>query len=254
MKSIFWAAVLILLFCFSCTKGSYQDSLCSNIQNVSIAATTPVKVGDKIIFYAPEVGGNRIYSWVGPNNYASQYPKDSIVDAQFQNEGWYFLQVYAVEGNCTKIDSIYVDVTFQQETIPCVINNNTATYNNLAVDNFSSVTKKIDPVFSEKSIEAYSGLYSSTTIYFHPNWRTFEPEDGVYFTTNTPFFFQTDFNYNKVCVTATKNSIYWTSNEGQKVYVSHIGSKLQVRYCNLIMGGNNGTSYTTIASGNLIEQ
>lgn len=246
---------LFLICVFSnCKKNSDQEDLCSNIQNVTISSNSPLTVGATINFSAPEVGGYRIYSWVGPNNYTSQYPKNTITDAQFQNEGWYYLNLFSTNGSCSKIDSVYIDIKLQQESVPCTIGNNTANYNNLAIDNFSSVTKNIDPTYSQKVLDAYSGVFSSTTVYFHTHWRTFEPEDGVYYTSNKPVFDQTDFNYNKVFITATKSSIYWSSNEGQKVYVTHNGSKLQIRYCDLTMGGNNGTSYTTIATGNLLEQ
>ncbi len=60
-------------------------------------------------------------------------------------------------------------------------------------------------------------------------------------------------NFNKVYIRTVKNSISWTSHESQIVYVSHVNGKLQVRYCNLQMGGNIGTSFTTTTSGNVLQ-
>lgn len=116
------------------------------------------------------------------------------------------------------------------------------------------LTKKIEPTYSLKALLATSTSFAGLNVYFHPYFRHVEPEDGIYETVSTPFFSQSDYNNNKVCITTTKSNIYWTSIAGQMVHVSHEGAKLQVRFCNLQMGGNNAQSYKTSASGNLIEK
>lgn len=238
---------LILLGCNK--QKSATESTCQNIKNATLFSNSPVVIGHFFKFGTQEVGGNRIYSWNGPNSYQSQIPKDSI-EVQLKNEGWYYLNLYSASGQCQKIDSIYLDVKLQQGTPACNININTTTYNNQGADQYTLVKKYIEPNFSQKSLYATGGMYSNMTIYFHTHWRTAEPEDGIYFTTNTPVFDQADNNYNKVFITTTKSNIYFGSNEGQMVYISHINSKLQFRFCNIILGGNN---YNTSASGNLVE-
>jgi hypothetical protein len=254
MKTNYYSVILFAAFLFAgCKKEKNGDDLtCQNIQNATLFSNSPVLIGETIHFGTQEVDGYRIYSWVGPYNYADQYPEASITDAQLQNEGWYYLHLYN-PSNCEKIDSIYIDITLPQGSPPCAINNNITDYSNLGTDNYSSVRKYIDPNFSQKVLEG-SGAGSNLTVYFHTHWRAFEPEDGIYTTVNTPVFDQADNNYNKVFITTTKSSIYWGTNEGQNVYISHVGSKLQVRFCDLLMGGNNGMSYTTEASGNIVEQ
>jgi hypothetical protein len=250
--SIIFLATFLLQ---GCNKEKQSDEMtCENINKTTVSSNSPVTNGETIHFGTQEVGGYRIYSWTGPDNYANQYPVDSITNAQLENEGWYYLHLFSVNGQCEKFDSVYVDVKLPQGTPPCTINNNSVSFNNLGTDNYSGVTKYIDPNFSQKVLAANAGIYSSLTIYFHTHWRTAEPEDGVYITNDTPVFDQTDNNYNKVFVTATKNSVYWGSNAGQTVYISHAGSKLQARFCDLMMGGNNGVSLTTQASGNVVEQ
>jgi hypothetical protein len=248
IKVLFAALIL-----FSCNKEKDVDITCENISHTTLYSNSPVVIGQMIQFGTQEVGGYRIYDWKGPNSYTNQYPDNSLV-AALEKEGWYYLNLFSSNGSCQKIDSLYIDVKLQQGVPACSIATNTTSYNNLPTDNYSLVKKYIDPNFSQKTLLATGPNNSNLTIYFHTHWRTNEPEDGIYNTIDTPVFVQTDNNYNKVFITTTKSSIYWASNQGQNVYISHIGSKLQVRFCNIIMGGNNGVALSTSASGNVVEQ
>jgi len=239
----------------SCKKRATDDDLdaqtCANMQSLKITATTSVKIGDPIQINVPEVGGYRIYSWHGPNYFTSQYPENQVTTAaELKHEGWYYVTVSNPACN-VKIDSVYIDVKLLQGTPSCTVATNKTTYSNLFDDSYSSVKKTIDGSTSLLVLDAY--LPDNMKVYFHPFWRTKEPEDGIYTTVNTPTFDQVDNNYNKVFVTTTKSSIYWSSQPDQTVYISHVSGKLQVRFCSLQMSGYNGTSYTTSASGNLVE-
>lgn len=251
-----FAASLVLC---SCTKednsGGSQDNntnaTCVNIKNMKITATTPVNIGQPIQVNATEVGGYRIYSCFGPNNFTSQYPDNQITtSAELKHEGWYYVHVSSPD--CTsRTDSVYIDVKLLQGTPSCTAAANTTTYSNLFDDSYSSVKKRIDAGTSLLMLDAY--LPSNMQVFFHPYWRTKEPEDGIYTTVNTQTFDQFDYNYNKVFISTTKSSIYWSSQASQTVYISHTGGKLQVRFCSLKLSGYNGTSYVTSASGNLVE-
>lgn len=255
MKTNILLMLSIVVIASSCKKVVTEDEqTCININNATLIHNSPITIGQPINFHTQEVGGYRIYSWRGPDNFESQYPGNEIMYGELKHEGWYYLSLFSANGDCQKIDSFFMDVKLQQGTPPCTVSANTTTYNNLPNDSYTAVTKGIDPSFSQKYINCSGGGFANMKIYFHTNWRTKEPEDGMYTTINTPVFGQTDYNYNKVFITTTKSSIYWSSHENQTVYVSHVGNKLQVRFCNLGMSGYNGTSYTTIASGNIIEQ
>lgn len=244
--------ILSSILLFSCTKTEedLDAETCSNMQHLTITSNSPVSIGQEIKFSVPEVGGYRIYSWHGPNNFQDQYPAHTISYAELKHEGWYYV---AVSNNscATKIDSVYIDVKLLQGTPGCTVAANHTTYSNLFDDTYTYVNKGIESNYGLKSLKA-NGV-GNMVIYFHWFWRTAEPEDGIYTTINTPLFDQIDANYNKVFITTTNSSIYWASHENQNVYVSHAGGKLQVRFCNLNMSGSNGTSYTTVASGNLLE-
>jgi hypothetical protein len=247
--------ILPVFFCLvlfaSCKKESQNN--CNNIGNLTLESNSPVTIGEVLKFGTQEVGGYRVYKWTGPNYYDSQYPDDQIMYAELKHEGWYYMSVYSLDGDCNKIDSIYLDVKLQQGSPACSVTANSTNFNNLGNDNYTSVNKHIESNFSQKCLEGSGGFYSNIKIYFHTHWRTAEPEDGIYTTINTPLFDPVDNIYNKVFITTTKSSIYWASHPDQQVYISHVGNKLQVRFCDLSMGGSNGTSYTTIASGNIIE-
>lgn len=255
MKTNLILPAILCVTIFSCKKQGANDDEkgnCDNIARATITSNSPVTIGETIKFGTDEVGGYRIYDWRGPDYYTGQEPSDSITDANLEHEGWYRLHLYSLDDNCDKFDSVYIDVKLKQGIPACSIANNTCTFNNLGDDSYTTVHKRIESTYSLKSLEG-SGPGSNIIIYFHPFWVNAEPEDGIYTTTNVPSFGQTDNNYNKVFVTTTKSSIYWASHEDQDVYVSHVNGKLQVRFCNLSMGGYNGTSYTTIASGNVVE-
>jgi hypothetical protein len=252
---------LFIAMLFTCITGcnkltsTNQSNSCYNYEHIIITSNSPVTIGQTIQFGTQEVGGYRIYSWRGPDYYTNQYPTNSIPYAEPENEGWYYLDLYSANGSCQKIDSVYIQVKLQQGTPSCTIANDNMAYDNMGTDIYSSLKKQIDPTYGEKALEgSASTSYSDLAVYFHPHWINAEPEDGIYNTINTPLFDQTDNNYNEVFVTTTTNSIYWSCYPNQTVYISHVGSKLQVRFCDLTMSGSNGTSFTTHASGNLIEK
>ncbi len=244
--------VYALIVLSSCAKVSNTtDDTCAKIKALKITGNTKVLIDSTINFSVPDIDGNRIFLWTGPDNFNTSAPSVSIGNASLKNEGWYYLNVSS-NGCDTKIDSIYIDILLKQGTPACSIASNTTIYNNQGNDSYGSVRKSIESTYGLFSLDATTG--GNMFIYFHPEWRTHEPEDGIYTTTNVPLFSQVDFDYNKVFISTVKSSIYWASWEGQQVYVSHVSGKLQVRFCNLNMGGNNGMSYTTIASGNVTER
>ncbi len=141
--------LLSIAFC-SCKKVSEDEQSCINIANTVITHNSPVTIGQNIEFSTPEVGGYRIYSWIGPNNYISQYPEDYITDAELKHEGRYYLNLYSLTGDCKKIDSFYMDVKLKQGSPSCTVANNTTSFNNLSNDSYTSVIKGIEPIFSKR--------------------------------------------------------------------------------------------------------
>lgn len=88
MKSIYF--FVIGTFLLSCQK---QTTNCESIQKARASSNGPVTIGDSVKLYTQEVGGFRVYSWTGPDHFMSQQPRNTIYDAQLENEGWYYLSL-----------------------------------------------------------------------------------------------------------------------------------------------------------------
>jgi hypothetical protein len=242
--------LLFILFIFnSCEKNTDN---CPQVNAARAYSNSPIIVGQTLKIWTGEIDGTT-YQWSGPYNFTSQYAADSITNAQLNNSGWYYLYVNSLdENNCTKYDSVYVDVMLQQDTAPCMVSTNTLVFNNLPDMGFSTVYKGIESTYSLKSLFT-SSPSGDLDIYFAPHWRNVEPQNGVYTSYNSPAFDPVDPIINKITVTAVNNGIFWSSLPNQSIYVSHINGKLKVSFCNLQMTGSNGTSFTTFADGNIIE-
>ena len=249
MKIIFYSLLAIVLF-VSCDKinGNNADE-CDNIKQVRIDATTDLDYGQTLKLLLPDLGINTYYSWTGPANF-NWTGKKYEGTATLKNRGMYYLNISNVDCE-SKNDSVYIKVKLPQGVAPCTPTLNVATYNNLANDSYTTIVKGIESSYNQFALSC-SGV-GNLRVLFHQEWKTKEPEDGIYTTISSPSFGQIDYEYNKVFVTTTKSSIFWSSQPDQKVYVSHVNGKLQIKFCDLIMSGSNGTSYTTKISTNIVQ-
>jgi hypothetical protein len=251
MKNAFTIFMIAILF-NSCIKSSDDLSFCQDIKNVrAVSNPTSVDIGGTINLGTTNNNIDAFYEWRSNNFTSPQFgATHTITNAKISDRGWYYLRVY--NSTCTeaKNDSVFVSVKLQQGTPSCTIANNNINYSNMGDDVFGGIYKSIDATFSLLKLSG-STSGADIVILFHPYWKlNNEPEDGIYTTTNVPSF---NGNFNKVYIRTVKNSISWASHESQTVYVSHVNGKLQVRYCNLQMSGSNGTSFTTTASGNVLQ-
>lgn len=249
MKSICLLGLSALIVFSSCTKRiGGNGNPCNAIKEVRLSSNSPITVGEQLKLNASEVE-DCYYAWSGPGFFQSYSSDNTISDVKLNQEGWYHLTIS--NPDCEpKHDSIYVDVKLKQGTPTCTIPNNQVLYSNLSDDTFTSVRRGIEGTLGLFMLEG-SGPGSNIEILFHPYWRDHEPENGLYKTTNIPTISSGD--YNQVYISTVKSSIYWSSYDFKDVYISHVGNKLQVKFCDLSMGGYNGTSYTTVASGTLTE-
>src|ERR1700741_2937218 len=87
---------LLMLICIttSCNKLTMSDGdPCYNYRHITVTSNSPVTIGQTINFRTQEVGGDRIYSWTGPDNYSGESPTNTIYYAEPANEGWYYLNL-----------------------------------------------------------------------------------------------------------------------------------------------------------------
>ena len=173
MQKLIILFISIIIIFTSCEKNTNN---CPQINAARAYSNSPITVGQTLKIWTGEVDGTT-YQWYGPYNFTSQYTSDSISNAQINNSGWYYLNVNSLDdNNCTKRDSVYVEVRLQQDTAPCTITTNTIAYNNMADQSFSSVYKGIESTYSLMSLYS-SSSNGDVNIYFAPRWRNIEPAD-----------------------------------------------------------------------------
>lgn len=260
MRLNLFFCILLAASLSSCVKEAPSETAvvggCDALNSIQqITGTTAVRIGEPINVWVPEIEGYRIFSWIGPNNFTSQYASNDVTGyAELKHEGWYYVHVSNPECDNAPTDSIYVDVQLNQGTPPCTTVHNSVSYNNVSIPGYTytSVDRGISPSFDVLELSA-GNSGSDLNILFHPYWNNREPEDGIYETINTSVFDPVDGNYNKMYIRTVNQSILWSCWENQQVFVSHVNGKLRVQYCDLAMGGYNGTSYTTYATGELTE-
>ena len=252
MKIIFYLIVAIALFtsCKKTVSNNTAGDVCADIKATKIVAPSVVVYGQQINVDVEKVVEETIYDWRGPANFSTYSNKFEFFNATLRNRGMYYLNVNNQDCE-THVDSVYINVKLPQGTPTCNTTMNTGMYNNLANDSYTTVSKGIDASYGYKSLNCYG--VGTLKVLFQQYWLNKEPEDGIYTTISSPTFDQIDYEFNKVFVTTTKSSIYWASQPDQKVYVSHVNGKLQVRFCDLILSGYNGTSFTTKLSTNIIQ-
>lgn len=251
MKKTAYIIILLILFS-SCIKIGSDLTICDDIKNVTaIANPISVNIGGTINLSTSNNGIDAFFEWRSSNFSSPLFgATQTISSAKISDRGWYYLRIFNSQCSDPKIDSVFVSVKLPQGTPACTISNNNINYSNMSNDVFGNIFKNIDATFSLLRLSG-SSSGADIAIYFHPFWKlNNEPEDGIYYTTNLPSF---SGDFNKVYIRAIKNSIAWSSHESQTVYVSHVGGKLQVKFCNLQMGGSNGTSFTTTVNGNILQ-
>lgn len=257
----YFLCVCIIFIIQSCTKETTTDiaandpaptnPTCAKISTIKATATpATITIGENSTISATDVA-NIIYNWSGPVSTASYTRTISINNAGLKDRGWYYMGAGSQDCIETKYDSVYLNVKLKQGTPPCAVANNTCNNTLVTSETYSSITRGLSSGLLSLSASTLGG---DIKLIFHPHWKTVEPEDGIYYTTNIATFDPVNPDFNKVFFTMTKSSIYWSTWADQTVYVSHINGKLQVRFCDLNMNGSlGGPVYTNKSSANLIQ-
>jgi len=191
MKAPLLMAVCLVFIFTSCEKPTND---CSTDINLISTNTTPT-VGESFTLTALKRSDNDLFHWSGPGNYSGSYGNSITVDnAGYLDRGWYYCSKSNVECGQTIFDSIFIDMKLKQGTAPCTVANNTLTGSAIPNTSFSYVIKQFDPTFNGKSLYATSstGYPTDLRVLFNSNNGNIEPLDGIYTTTNTITFGQTD--------------------------------------------------------------
>ena len=241
-----------LLFLFSCKKNLFGDGNdCNQLMRVKAHHIAPVTKGGTIELNADQLDG-AIYYWTN-GLYFQSYSQNNILttNANYTDRGWYYLNVTLPDCN-PKYDSIYVDVKFPQGTPSCTPANNSAS--------FSGSVLLGDQTYYYVNFGSTSDGYGVTAnsmngdmrINMSSYWLTHDLEDGIYYTTNFPTI--DSWEIGKIYLSNVNNSILWVAEPDMPVYISHVGGKQQITFCNLTFSGDfNGNLYHTNVSSKITQ-
>lgn len=261
MKMKFFPALYAVLTLFvlpvSCTKDTSTNDQnnannpCQRLAQMRAHSFTPVVKGSEIYLSADTLTGV-YYNWFGPNNFTS-YDHNPYVtsDAYYTDRGWYYVSIMH-DGCTTKRDSVYVNVNFPQGSPSCNLINNTGLFSSALVLGDQSYSF----VSFGQGISGYEIVGNSSNgdlrITLSPYWITNNFEDGIYYTTSDPL---PDYNeIDRVHISDVNQNILWTAAPDKQVYISHVGNKVRLSFCNISFTGTWGAStYTTNISAQVTQ-
>ena len=249
MKSHLLMAVCLAFIITGCKKAG---SDCSTDINLTSTNSTPT-VGESFTLTALKASDNNLFNWSGPGNFSGVYGNSITVDnAGYLDRGWYYCSKSNVECGQTIFDSIFIDMKLRQGTAPCTLTNNSLSGSGIPNTSFYSVIKNFDPTFKGMALNgtATTGYPSDFRVLFNSNNGNIEPLDGIYTTTNSITFGQTD-PYVWISLSFTYGGQFFHCHPNKDVFVSHINGKLSASFCNVPF--SNGT-YIINISGKLTEQ
>ncbi len=249
MKYNLLAAICLVFIFTGCKK---EENNCSTDIQLTSTNLKPT-AGETFTITALKMSDNDLFQWSGPGNYSSSYGNSITIDnAGYLDRGWYYCAKSNTECGQTISDSIFIDLRLRQGTAPCTITNNSLSGGGIPKTNFYRVTKNFDPTFNGKALygTASIGYPTDFRVLFNSNNGNTEPVDGIYTTTNSIIFSQTD-PYVWVSLSFVYGGQFFHSHPDKDVFVNHVNGKLSASFCNVPF--SNGTTIINI-SGKLTEQ
>jgi hypothetical protein len=243
--------LMVIYLCLIFTGCLEKGTKCSTDLNLVSTNTTPT-VGESFTLSVTKVSDNDLFHWSGPGNYSSAYGNSITVDnAGYLDRGWYYCSKSNIECGQTIFDSIFIDMKLRQGTAPCTLTNNSLTGSAIPTTNFTYVIKNFDPTFNGKALYATAsgGYPTDFRVLFNSNNGNIEPLDGIYTTTNSIIFGQTD-PYMWISLSFIYGGQFFHCHPNKDVFVNHINGKLSASFCNVPF--SNGT-YIINVSGKITE-
>jgi hypothetical protein len=234
------ASLLLLLSAITLFSSCEKSKNCASSMTLTTTTQTPT-VGDNIVIRAISEGNDEVFQWNGPyTNLTNQSSTLTIDNIKLSHSGIYYCNKGNSDCNTSLSDSIVIDVQLKQETPPCALTNNYMSASNTPNATFSSVTQGFHSTWNGVYLEGYAGFGNPTLLVVFNSYNGHdEPRDGVHYTTNVNSFNVLD-EPNLVSVSFISSSTYYHSHANQKVYVSHVGGKLRISFCNLNFSGAGG--------------
>jgi hypothetical protein len=248
--------LLLCISLISCNKDNLfnqNNGSCTKLAQLHAHPFTAVEKGGQIDLSADFLQ-DAYYAWFGPGNYQSYGQNNTIsTSASYGDEGWYFLRI-SYDGCDDRIDSVYVDVKFPQGTAPCSPTDNSAGFGGpllLGDQAFYFID------FGSSTVGADFGITGNSSngdisITMSGYWLTHDFEDGIYYTTSNQVFEYAD--RDKVFISDVNQNIYWVAEPDKPVYISHVGGKRRITFCNIQFSGDyGGNLYHTNVDAQITE-
>lgn len=257
MKTRNFSALLYTLILgtllFSCAKEEViiddNSDSCINLSHLRAHPLDAVTKDEQIrlsVDYMADVD----YHWTGPENFFSNNQNPIVSDnAGFRHKGWYYVSM-SLAGCTTTLDSVYVNIQFPQGSPSCQLINNQATLNGV----FGLGNQVYSVVSFGPDLNCYRIVGNSNNgdlqIYMSVYWATHDLVDGTYYTAENPAANELD----KVFMTNISRNILWTAEPRKPLYVSHVGGKARISFCDISFAGDwDGTLYRTSVNAQLTQ-
>ena len=236
---------------WACSSSSTNDDnsnneICDQLTQINVQTNSTVTLGDPINLTADYLD-NVLYYWTGPNGFESYFHSPQIYEAKYNDRGTYYCTIS--RENCPdRVVNVTVDVNFPQGTPSCALTNNSAQFSGsvlLGNQVYGFMTWGPASVGDNYEIVA-NGTNGDMSIYMSPYWNTHDLEDGIYYTTTNISPEYSD--YDKIFISNVNGGFYWQCEANKPVYVSHVGGKRRISFCDITFSGYQGgpTYYTTI--------
>ena len=253
VSTVFFSALLGALL-FSCAKqnvnnnNSNNANSCDKLAKLHTHPFTAVTKGDGIQISVDSLADVN-YHWTGPGNFQSDDQNPNISDySDYSDRGWYYVSM-SLDGCSTFLDSVYVNVKFPQGVPSCSLTDNKGTFSSLGDQSYSFVTYGPGPSGYEIVGNSSNG---DLRITLSPYWTTHALEDGIYYSTNDPLVDYSEID--RIFIADVNQSIYWVGEGDKPVYISHVGGKARLSFCNISFSGDwGGTQYFTTISAQISQ-
>lgn len=227
---------IISSFCvatlFSCSKSSTN---CSPVSGMTIVAnnTTVYEGSDLSLGVSP--AGLYTYQWSGPGGWSASSSSALRTNMQFANAGAYSVKVFNLEGCQVFSGSTTISVQ-QPPDAPCTSAGNTVTSSLGGTTNFTFAANQVWGMASGSQY-IFLGMVNNDRFIQFSFSGSLLPNPGIY---TTPVAIPSN---NPVSIWM-KDGVggAFRSQGGDNVYVTRVGGKMQVAFCNVKLYDANNPS------------
>jgi hypothetical protein len=143
----------------------------------------------------------------------------------------------------TYTDSVYIHVQYAQGIPSCTLTNEQITSTAGLPDmSGATVTKSYSASFNAITVAVSGAVFGPEYNFVFNSYNgNEEPKDGIYYTTDI-FSFYPQQDADVINMNCTYGTYYFSSESGQKIYVSHVNGKLRISFCSVKADDSSGAN------------